>query len=256
MRREDYLRNELIEIKHCRCRRICPLDSICGFNSDGEQEGLIPTVLDMKKGSLAWTDLRNEQRVFVIKSGLMETVAVDDDGNEEPFSVYGPGYCIGLAELYIPREVCATYYLKSLTDSAVCSISAKAVRHRLESLPAGRSNSIICHSLTNWSAASFELLKLYSHPRMTDRLLLLIKYLRSQSGRLDEPPSTLSMTHDDLADLVRADRVSVSRALRRLEDERMLKLGYKSITVSECFDQKISERLHSDFSYHNPNRSE
>lgn len=253
MRQEDFLKNEAIAIQHCAARALCPFGGMCGAEP-GDDARVVPALAEIPKGGLIWVNLRNEHRVVAIKEGLFVTVTVDGD-EEEVFSIYGPGYCSGLAELYIDNDVCATYYLKALTDCTVCSFPAEAVRRRLESLTTAESNRIISCSLTNWAAASFELLKLYSHGRKDERVAMLLKFLREQSGRAGEPLSVIRLSHDELAFLLRSDRAAVTRALHGLEADGLVRLGYKTIALCDDFDQRM--RAYADFglSYHQP-RSE
>lgn len=255
MRREDYLKNEMIAIEHCATRGICPFGDICGAEAGKDSPVITPAVADIPKDGLIWVNLRNEHRVIAIKAGLFVTVAVDGD-EEEVFSIYGPGYCGGLAELYLDDDVCSTYYLKALTDCTVCSFPASAVRHRLESLAPAESNRLISCAVTNWTAASFELLKLYSRMRKNERVALLLKCLREQSGRLGDPLSTIKLSHDEIAFLLRSDRASVTRALHALEDEGLVTLGYKTITLCDDFDQRLREYADSDLTYHRAHTEE
>lgn len=263
MRWEDYRKSETIAISHCATRDICPLGRLCGVEGEGApSEGartqelggprvLTPALAEVAKDELIWVSWRNEHRVIVIKSGLFAVFAAGErDG--EVIAIYGPGYCCGLAELYIDENVCYTYYLKALVDSTICSFPANALRHRLELLPTAESNSIMSCSITNWAAATFEMLKLYSSSRKSDRLALVLKYIRKQSGRLGSPLSVIRLSHDELAELLRSDRASVTRALHRLEEEGLVSLGYKSITLCNDFDSRVQQYSDLELAFHVP----
>lgn len=249
MKREDYLRNEITAIRHCATREICPFSTICGVDSDQDTQVIAPVLVEVPKDGLIWVNLRNEHRVIAIKSGLFATITTDTE-EEEVFSIYGPGYCGGLAELYIDRDVCSTYYLKALTDGEVCSFPANAFRHRLESLSTTESNRIMSCALTNWCAASFELLKLYSYGKKNVRLALFLKYLQEQSDRCGGPVSTFRLSHDELAYLIRSDRASVTRALHSLEHEGLVSLGYKTICLCENFGERVAAYGDLKLTYH------
>ena len=246
MRQEEYLKGELTAIRHCATRDVCPFADLC---SADDPQLLTPALVEVPKDGLIWSNLRNEHRVMAIKSGLFALVTVDGE-REEPYSIYGPGYCCGLTELYIDDAVCSTYYMKALADSTVCSFPANAFRHRLESLPPAESHRVISCALTNWSAASFELMKLTTRGKKSERLALFLKHLFDQSGRAGKPLSAIRLTHDDIAFLLRSDRVSVTRALHSLEDAGLVSLGYKTISPSEDFDVKASSFGDIDMFYH------
>ncbi len=263
MKWEDYRKSETIAISHCATRDICPLGRLCGVEGEGApSEGartqelggprvLTPALAEVAKDELIWVSWRNEHRVIVIKSGLFAVLAAGEhDG--EVFAIYGPGYCCGLAELYLDDSICYSYYLKALTDSVVCSFPANALRHRLELLPGAESGSIISCALTNWSAATFEMLKLYSPSRKSERMAMLLKYIRQQSGRLGSSLSAIKLSHDELAELLRSDRASVTRALHRLEEDGLVSLGYKSVTLCDDFDQRVQAYGDLELMFHVP----
>lgn len=252
MRPNDYIRSELIAIEHCPVRDICPIKGLCNATDETGVE-LLPYQGSVAKDELLWTDLRNEQRITIIRSGVFAAVAMDDNDNENIFALYGAGYIIGLAELYIPREVGSTYYLKALTDCAVCSIPAKPLRRRLESLPTSDVAELISCSITNWSASSFQLLKLYGHTQVYERVLLFLALVREQWARSGAAAlNEIALSHDELAFLVSAERVSVTRALHRAESEGLIYLGYKRISINPAFDDRLTEISKHHLAFHNP----
>lgn len=249
MKREEYLRSETVAIQHCATRAVCPLASICSADPERESSTITPALTEVPKDGLVWVDLRHEHRVVAIKSGLFAVITVDGE-EEELFSVYGPGYCCGLSELYLGSSVCSTYYMKALTDCTVCLFPANAFRHRLESLPASESNRLVSCALTNWTTASFELLKLFSKTKNTERLALLLRHLREQSGRSGDPFASLRLSHDELAFLLRSNRASVTRALHQLEKDGLVSLGHKTITFCPHFNERAASYGDSNLRYH------
>ena len=45
--------------------------------------------MDCDRGQLLWTDPHNEQRVFIVRSGLLSCVANLENDNEVPFALLG-----------------------------------------------------------------------------------------------------------------------------------------------------------------------
>lgn len=252
MRPNDYIRSELIAIEHCPVRDICPIKALCN-EADETGAELLPYLAEQPKDSLIWTDLRNEQRITVIRSGVFAAVAMDDNDNENVFALYGAGYIAGLAELYIPRVVGSTYFLKALTDGAVCSIPAKPLRRRLEALPVHVAAELLSCSITNWSASSFQLLKAYGSTQVYERVLLILQQIRQQWARSGAATlNQIALSHDELATLVSAERVSVTRALHRAESEGLISLGYKRIDITPAFDAYIAATSKHQPAFHNP----
>ena len=133
----SYRKTEESAIVHCPARKQCPLAPLCGPDAgDGKsQDVLFPTCTPVEPGEVIWVDLRYEQRVFALRSGLFSCVANLEQDEELPFALYGSCDVIGLSELYIARAVSSTYYLKALTPGLICSFPGRAVKRVLEDAP-------------------------------------------------------------------------------------------------------------------------
>ena len=226
MRLEEYLKSEESAIRHCAARGICPFGMICGA---GEDDELFPYIFDVAPGDLVWTDLRREHRVFVMLSGLFSCVANLDHDEERPFALLGSGYSSGLAELYVDRSISQTYYLRALTEGRMCSFSAKVLRRQLEGLGSPMSQRVLACALLNLSGASYALSKILLQSLLYDRVSMMLVYLQRLKARGGTDEATLALGHATIADLVGADRVAVTRTLHKLEENGLVKLGYRSI---------------------------
>jgi hypothetical protein len=91
-------------------------------------------------------------------------------------------------------------------------------------------------------------------PRKTrDRVLRAIVILNEMHGR-DCSKVPLTVTHEELALIVDADRASVSACLKRLEGEGLIKLGYRKIWLSaalasEHLEVMVSREFEDSFIY-------
>ena len=177
MKVEDCRRGEETAIKHCAARRLCPLAVICASTATVGESPLFPTLADLEPGELLWADLRFEQRVFVIQSGVFACISNLERGREIPLALLGCGHTAGLAELYIPREIASTYYLRALTSGRACSFPAKALRRHLEALSSTTVADLISRTLTNTSSASYAHIKMLSKPLVSDRIIMLLARL-------------------------------------------------------------------------------
>jgi hypothetical protein len=75
-----------------------------------------------------------------------------------------------------------------------------------------------------------------------DRVLRAIVILAQLLGR-DGDKGPLTVTHEDIASIVDADRASVSASLKILEREGLVKLGYRKIWLSDARGVKQMEVL-------------
>lgn len=234
MRLDDYLRSEVTEIENCQMRGTCPLGKICGTpQADGEGEApLFPTIINVEKDERLWTDMRFEQRVFVLRKGAYVCMAHDELDRELPFSIYGAGIVVGLAEVYLPRKAAEYYHLKAIVPGSVCSLSTKAVRKHLEALSPAYQQEIINNVLTNQVASILAQVKMTSKQSYRDRVLFLLLRLYDLS-RNERDAECLRITHGEIATLIGADRITATRALHKARDEGYVELGYATVTLTE-----------------------
>lgn len=232
-------RHEEIAVSKCSSRDICPIGKVCGLLHDGDERPLFPTLLEIEKGEMLWTDLRSEQRVFIIRSGLFVCMAhFGDDEREIPFSLIGRSQAIGMAELYVKVNISDAYHLKAITSGAICSVPANALRRKLERVGGSYPQTVLSYSLTNQTTASLILSKINTLPLIRDRILALLIQLRSMSDSESESEPSFSLTHDDISVLVAADRTSTTRTLHKLRDDGLVELGYKSITLKSSINEQ------------------
>lgn len=242
---DDYLKGDSTAVRHCPSRGVCPLGALCEkMTRDEEEYPLFPTLLPIDRGQLLWTDPHSEQRVFVIKSGVFSCVSSLEQDKEVPFALFGCGHAVGLSELYIPRMVGKTYYMRALTHATVCSLPAKPLRRQIESAPAPYSLGVISVALTNISSASYSQAKAMSKPLLADRLAMVLIRLRDLAARERRDLREVHITHGELAALVASDRASVTRALHKMEQDGLVEAGYRSIVLKPDLDELKS--LHGD----------
>ena len=241
MKMREYLKGEAVAVESCPMRGRCPIGSVCMAGGGQDDHPLFPTIVEVGQGDLIWTDLRSEQRVFVLRSGVYSCVAHVGSTYELPFALYGSGAAIGLAELYIPRTAADTYHLKTLVSGTVCSVLVKPLRRHLEELPGPLPQQILSRALVNMSTAALMQSMAVSKPLLRERVEFLLAVLRELSARGGSPIETLNVTHSEIAQIVASDRASVTRLLNKLEHEGVVELGYRSITVKDVEERFVAE---------------
>lgn len=249
MRLDDYLKGEAVEVEHCKVRKLCPFGEVCGMTRSAGGTPLFPTMLDVEKGEMLWTDMRFEQRVFVIKSGVFICMAQETKEGELPYAIYGSGIAIGAMELYVPREISASYYLRALLPGRVCSLPLDAVKRSLDATGPERAQMVVNGALLNQSRAMFSQVKVVARQSLRDRIILQLLTIYDVASRGGKEMRTLKITHEELAYLVGSDRVSVTRVLDTLRDEGYISLGYVSITINDSLLEleEVNEEARATF---------
>lgn len=231
MRLKDFQRAEESIVAHCPVRDLCPVGAVCGR---GDSEGkIMPAVMEYDKGDLLWTDRRYERHVFVIREGVVSCKAHVDSDGEAPFTLYGAGIGVGIADLYVPRANASSYHLHAIVPGRICSLPSKALRRHLEALGEDWQQRILAASLYNQSTGALIQSMISSRPLLGQRLAMLLTGLQSLAARGKTELETLNVTHDELSALVLSDRASVTRALHHMEEEGLVELGYRSVRITD-----------------------
>lgn len=248
MMTQAYFKGNATQVKHCPVRGACPLGSLCGRSRVEGTAPLYPTFEEVARGETVWTDLRYEQRVRIVRQGIFALVPNFDYEGSVVTSLFGSGYSIGLAELYIPRTVAGTYHLIALAEGRLCSFPAKALKRHLEGLPSTESNAIISCAFTNLVEASCTQARTVSKTSLYERIVLLLARLRELRAQQGVEMTEVKLTHEEIAVLAASDRASVTRALHKLKQDGLIELGYKTIRFTDalvdaansCLDVHVS----------------
>ena len=229
MKPADERKGHETAVSHCSARNTCPIGVLCGSATRAGQPALLPKIVDVEQGQLVWTDVRYEQRALVVRSGIFACLSNPEQREELVFSLFSTGDSLGLAELYLPRSLTDAYYARALTAGQVCSFASKPLRRHLEGLPTPQREKILSCICVNSTTAMYTQVETLSKTRINDRIAILLARLKELSAREGSNMAELNLTHADIAKLVAADRVSVTRALRKMEEDGLVSLGYRSI---------------------------
>ena len=224
-------------VEHCPVRKSCPAGKLCGIERSEGLAPLYPTIEEVEHGELVWTDLRYEQRVRLVRRGVFAFTPNFAHDESIVTSIYGVGLSLGLAELYIPRDVAGTYHLRAITEGALCSFPAKAFKRHIESLPTAESNELLACAFTNIVESDCVQMRTVSKTSLYERIVLLLARLRNLSARQGIDLDEVKLTHEELAELAASDRASVTRTLHKLKQDGMIELGYKTIKYTDALKE-------------------
>lgn len=218
-------------IEQCAARATCPLGAICGHQENPYDKPLIPVVSEVKNGELLWTNLKRENRVHVIQSGVFVSMGYTEQDDALPFAIFGRGIAIGIAELYASEELSNTYYIRNLIPGKICSLSTSAIKRKLENYPASYGQRVLSCALVNQTSSAFTQTKIVSRQSLYNRIVMLLLHLRDLTGRTGLAQTEFAITHEEIATLISANRVSTTRVLSKMHRDGVIDLGYKSITL-------------------------
>jgi CRP-like cAMP-binding protein len=157
------------------------------------------------------------QEGWRIETGFVRTLSYLEDGTLVPLGVWGPGDTVGLPRLGTPQQV------ECLTK--VSALLAAIADDR-------QVNEILLAHLQQ----AQELMLIRSHPRIELMLIKLLGWLGRRFGRTVDRGQLLELrlTHQDIAELLGATRVTITRTLHQLEQQGLIeRLSLRQILLHE-----------------------
>lgn len=220
-------------IAHCPARSTCPMGALCGIETRKGQPALFPTIDEVEEGQLVWIDVRHEKRAVIIRSGAFSFLSSPEQRDDLAASLFGRGDSLGFAELYLPGKLADTYYIRALTSGQVCSFASKPLRRHLEELPTPQREKILSCLLVNTTSAMYAQVEMLSKSRVVDRITILLTRINELLAREGRSMDELHLTHADIAGLIAADRVSVTRALCKMKEDNRVLSSRRSIVLTD-----------------------
>lgn len=176
--------------------------------------------------------------LFIVKKGLVKLSHLDEGGEETIIRIYAPGDVFGEIFLGVKKRVFAAF---ALTDSEVTVIGRDVFEKLLASIPQVGVNfiSLLSRRLAEAEARLGEFSHTWAYERLERVLLNLSKAhgLETRRGRQID----IHMTHQLLADIIGASRETVSRHLKRLEEQGALKREGRRLMVDPAVLSSLLE---------------
>lgn len=236
MQVNNSINREESQLAHCLARQMCPLGDLCATPDATSGTPLCPMVASLDPGEELWPDARFEQRAFIIQEGVFACIPNPEDPDIRAVAaLYGPGDSFGLAELYSERDIATMYRMQALTAARVCSIPARVLRKRIEALPPPQAQQVMASTFMNTSCSMYYQSRIMAKTKATDRVLMLLGRIAQLARRSDPGFSKVPLGQAGLALLAGSERMCVGRALRHLEEEGLIHLGYRSIELLDAF---------------------
>lgn len=207
--------------KYCKSVS-CVLSSCC---QTAEFQNTCPNRFErFRKGQTLYDA---DSAVFIILSGIgLVSIAL---GFEEQMqlALLGKGHIFGILTPFSEVRLKDTWdlSLRPLTDMEVCKIPCLGLRHYTKQHPSLLYNIIVASKGVVRSA--MRQMWINSPRKIYDRVLRALVVLNELYGR------DLTISHDDMALIVNADRPSVTLALDKLRDEGFVSLEYRRIGLNE-----------------------
>ena len=191
-----------------------------------------------RKGQEIYSDAK-DGAVCIINSGVVAaTFGLNSEEEAMQLALLGKGHAIGSVLPFVQYKLIIS--VQALTDVEVCKISCQGLRHY-----AKQNQSILYNFMLAANSDVHGLMRqawIKSPRRIYDRVMRALLVLNELQGK------DLTVSHDDMALIIGADRPSVTVALNRLRDEGLVSLEYRRVRLNSTLaSHELESMLKPDY---------
>lgn len=156
-------------------------------------------------------DIGTGGKLILISKGMLIPVKQQTDGKQVGVECLGPGNIIGITKLFCNTPYTTTFYTKTKVE--LCLFPCNDFEDLCLSYP--ELVRLVVGNLSQRFGLAIGTLEHLALDNSTDKILYLIKKL--SFGHSSSPNHLSSFTHEDLALLAGINRVTASRAIKKLK---------------------------------------
>lgn len=182
-----------------------------------------------KKAQVVFHEGRVPTGIYCLKSGKIKISKIGIDGKEQIVRLVAPGELLGIRALVSGRQYMAT--ASTLEDSVVCFINKHTFFEITTQYP-DISQCILKNLSKLLEEAENRMTSLAQKPvreRVAESLLLLDKIFKSEKCPVEK--STISLTREDLANIVGTATETVIRILSEFKEENLIAIVGRKIVL-------------------------
>ncbi len=188
-------------------------------------EVLIEHIGPMRAGTHIFREGEPFDAIAAVRDGTVKTYVVDRDGHEQVLGFYFPGEIVGLNAIDDERYPCNAVALDEVT---LCRFSFTRIASLASRLP-GLQKQLFRHLSRDIGRAS----SLAGDHSADERVAAFLVLLSRRMAAVGLPAERLRLTmpRTDIANFLRLAPETVSRVLRRLQDEGLIRVHRRELEV-------------------------
>jgi CRP/FNR family transcriptional regulator len=185
----------------------------------------------LEQGDILYTPHEGSERLFILKKGRVQLYEKDQTGDEITLSLVEEGNVFG--EMALTGQSLQGVYVRALTPSFVVSLKRTDLEDLIMKKP--EVGLRLMSELAQRLRASQVRYANIIHKDVPARLATLILTLVDSEGLVSYESLRIPTryTHEQLASMIGSKRVAVTRAFRKLEEARAVRLKDRYIIVKD-----------------------
>src|SRR5262245_14176638 len=198
-------------------------------DADLQRLAALSRLRTLRGGETAARAGRRQTELLIVLEGCLRVSSVTPEGKEFVYALLGPGGFYGLGAVI--RGVAATTDVRAVRPTALAVIDGAALLALLDERP--RLWRHVAGLLHKRMILALTLMRDITVAPLGQRVArkLLEQALTGGDDILGSAPLALHLTQSELGRMLGVSRSQVSGELRRLENEGLVKLGYRDITL-------------------------
>lgn len=201
--------------------------------SESEMQDLAKRAPDtsLQKGDILYSPQESSERLFVLKRGRVQVYEMGEDGEEITLSVVEAGTVFG--EMSLTGQSLQGVYVRALSPSVVVSLKRAIVEDLIRKNPEVGLNLVkhLAQRLRNSEMRFANVVQKDVPARLATLIITLVDSEGLVSGESYKIPTRY--THEQIASMVGAKRVAVTRAFGKLKEAGAVELKERHIIVKD-----------------------
>ena len=215
---------------HCQACRSRDKNVFCDLGEEHLKEiDAAKTSNHYKPRQIVFYEGNQPYGLYCITTGKIKIYKMDAEGHQQIVRLAGPGDIIGYRCLLADEPYSAT--AETLEEATICFIDKKTFLHVLETHPATAFHllSVLSQDL---GKAENQMVSL-THKNIRERLAELFLVFEKKYGerRADGVRLNISLTREELAELIGTTQESIIRLLAEFKQDRLITVEGRQITL-------------------------
>ncbi len=192
-----------------------------------EQLNLEKTVEHFKRGSVIYRETNRINGCYCIQKGIIKVFKTGIDGKEQIIRFAQPGDIIGFRSVLSNELACTT--AEVLDDALICYIPSGTLIHLVKNNGnfSMELMQITCKELGEANAYITDI----AQKTVRERLAEILIHLKNDFGLDDNKILQISLTREELANIVGTATESVIRLLSEFKQDRLIELNGRKIRI-------------------------
>lgn len=184
---------------------------------------------EFQKGEIVVFQGEAPRYTYVVKEGVVKSYNLSVNGDEKPVSFYDQGTMFPVPWTF-GKAPSSFYYFEAFTDVKLHCVPREAYLQFIQQHP--RVAYQLLESFVSEHIGNTMRLNALQHSRASDKLLYTLHYLTMTHSRPIGPRQveiTLSLTHQDFANLTGLTRETTATELNRLKTQGVISYGKQTL---------------------------